>query len=116
MVITLDGAIVSIESGRDYEIEDLFDFDFYKRAVSEVYQKEIDDGKVDLDNLDASIKKQTKRYKQLFKANKLPFDELRIAQQVRMTIDSESCDDNLLGEATLANFGKLFEIINERLK
>lgn len=115
-VVTLDQAIALVESGRDYEIEDLFDADFYKLAVSKVYQREIDDGKVDLGNLDASIKKQTKRYKELFKGTKLTVDELRIAQQIRMVIDSESCDDKLLGEATLANFSKLFEIINERLK
>lgn len=116
MVVTLDEAIASKESGRDYEIEDSLDIDFYKHAVSEVYQKEIDDGKVDLGNLDVSIKKQTKRYGKLFKASRLSFDGLRIAQQIRITIDSESCDDSLLGEATLANFGKLFEIINARLK
>lgn len=115
-VVTLDQAIALVESGRDYEIEDLFDTDFYKLAVSKAYQREIDDGTIDLSKLDASIKKQTKRYKELFKGTKLTVDELRIAQQIRMVIDSESCDDKLLGEATLANFGKLFEIINERLK
>ncbi|MCK4388221.1 MAG: AAA family ATPase [Dehalococcoidia bacterium] len=116
MVVTLDEAIVSTESGRDYEIEDLFDVDFYKHAATQVYQRETEDGTIDFGNLDPSIKKQTKRYKQLFKTNKLSFDELRIAQQIRMIIDSESCNDRLVGEATLVNFGKLFEIINERLK
>lgn len=116
VVVTLEQAIASKESGRDYEIEDLFDADFYKYAVTQVYQKEIDAGSIDLDNLDLSVKKQTKRYAQLFKESKLPFEELRIAQQIRMIVDSESCDDKLVGETTLGNFGKLFEIISERLK
>jgi predicted ATP-dependent endonuclease of OLD family len=116
VVVTLNEAIVSTESGRDYEIEDLLDGDFYKYAATQVYQKEVEDGTIDFGNLDPSIKKQTKRYQQLFKTNKLSFDELRVAQQIRMMVDSESCNDRLVGEATLVNFGKLFEIINERLK
>jgi len=116
VVVTLEQAIVSKESGRDYEIEDLFDADFYKHAVTQVYQREIDAGSIDLDNLDLSVKKQTKRYAQLFKESKLCFDELRIAQEIRMIVDSPSCDDKLVGETTLSNFGRLFEIINESLK
>lgn len=116
VVVTLEQAIVSKESGRDYEIEDLFDADFYKYAVTQAYQKEIDVGSIDLDNLDLSVKKQTKKYAQLFKESKLPFDELRIAQQIRMIVDSASCDDKLVGESTFNNFGKLFEILNDRLK
>jgi len=116
VVVTLDEAIVSTESGRDYEIEDLFGGDFYKYAATQVYQKEAEDGTIDFGNLDPSIEKQTKRYQQLFKTNRLSFDELRMAQQIRMIVDSESCNDRLVGEATLVNFGKLFEIINQRLK
>ncbi len=116
MVVTLDEAIVSKESSKDYEIEDLFDADFYKYAVTQVYQREIDDGTIDFDNLDASIKKQTKKYQKLFKMSKLPFDDLRIAQQIRMIVDSSSCDDKTVGETTLNNYGRLFEIINDRLK
>lgn len=116
VVVTLDEAIVSTESGRDYEIEDLFDGDFYKYAATQVYQREAEDGTIDFGNLDPSIEKQTKRYQQLFKTNRLSFDELRMAQQIRMIVDSESCNDRLVAEATLVNFGKLFEIINERLK
>jgi len=115
VVVTLEQAIASKESERDYEIEDLFDADFYKYAVTQVYQREIDAGSIDLDNLDLSAKKQTKRYAQLFKESKLRFDELRIAQQIRLIVDSSSCDDKLVGETTLNNFGKLFEIINDRL-
>jgi len=115
-VVTLDEAIVSTGSGRDYEIEDLFDVDFYKYAATQVYQREAEDGTIDFGNLDPSIEKQTKRYQQLFKTNRLSFDELRMAQQIRMIVDSESCNDRLVGEATLVNFGKLFEIINGRLK
>ena len=116
VVVTLDEAIVSKESGRDYEIEDLFDGDFYKYAATQVYQKEAEDGTIDFGNLDPSIEKQTKRYQELFKTSRLSFDELRTAQQIRMVVDSESCNDRLVGEATLVNFGKLFEIINARLK
>jgi len=116
VVVTLDEAIVSTESGRDYEIEDLFDGDFYKYAATQVYQKEAEDGTIDFGNLDTSIEKQTKRYQQLFKTSRHYFDELRIAQQIRMIVDSGSCNDRLVGETTLVNFGKLFEIINERLK
>jgi len=47
-VVTLEEAIVSKESGRAYEIEDLFDADFYKHAVTQVYQREIEDGTIDL--------------------------------------------------------------------
>ena len=116
VVVTLDEGIVSKETGRDYEIEDLFDDDFYKTAVSQVYKSEIADGTIDFDGLDTSIKKQTKIYQQLLKTSKLAFDDLRVAQQIRMIVDSESCDDKLVGKTTLDNFGKLFEIINERLK
>ncbi len=116
VVVTLEQAIASKESGRDYEIEDLFDADFYKYAVTQAYQKEIDVGSIDLDNLDLSEKKRTKRYTQLFKESKLRFDELRIAQQIRMIVDSPSCDDKIVGESTFNNFSKLFEIINDRLK
>jgi len=116
VVVTLDEAIVSTGSGRDYEIEDLFDGDFYKYAATQVYQREAEDGTIDFGNLDPSIEKQTKRYQQLFKTNRLSFDELRMAQQIRMLVDSESCNDRLVGKATLVNFGKLFEIINGRLK
>lgn len=116
MVVTLEQAITSTESGRDYEIEDLFDADFYKYAVTQAYQKEIDAGSIDLGNLDLSVNKQTKRYAQLFKKSKLPLDELRIAQQIRLIVDSPSCDDKLIGKSTLNNFGMLFEIINDRFK
>ena len=115
MVVTLEQAIESPEPGVDYEIEQLLGADFFNHAVAQVYQKEIDDGTIDLDNLDTSIKKLTKRYKELWRKSKLHFDELRVAQQIRMITDSPSCDDSLVGEITLNNFGKLFEIINERL-
>lgn len=115
-IVTVEQAKVAYNAGEEVETEDLFDPDFYKHVVSQTYSTQIDGGRVNLDNLDMSIIKQTKRYNNLFKEVRLSFNKLAVAQQVRLVIDDPSCTESLVGQSTIDNFTKLFEIINNGLK
>jgi predicted ATP-dependent endonuclease of OLD family len=115
-IITIEKAMISYEQGSDVESEDLFAPDFYKHAVSETYSGKISRGRVDLNNLDTSLVKQTKRYGDLFKAAKTSFDKLAVAQRIRLIVDNPACDDKLIGQSTLDSFAKLFEMINGKLR
>lgn len=101
--------------GRHIEIEDLIDEKFYNRAVNEAYSKIIKKD-INLDELDTTITKHTKKYIKIFKNNGFGnFDKVLVARQInKMTLDS-SFNDDVLGTLTTENFERLFKIINERL-
>jgi predicted ATP-dependent endonuclease of OLD family len=101
--------------GRHIEIEDLIDEMFYNRAVNEAYSKIIKKD-INLDELDTTITKHTKKYIKFFKNNGFGnFDKVLVAGQInKMTLDSSFKDDDL-GTLTTENFERLFKIINERL-
>ncbi len=115
-VVTLEQVKVDYNAGEEVEAEDLFDSDFYKHVVSETYSTQVAGGRVDLNKLDMSINKQTKRYNNLFKEAKISFNKLAVAQQVRLVVDDPSCTESIIGNSTIENFGKIFEIINKVLK
>lgn len=115
-VLTIEQVKADYNPGEEVETEDLFDSNFYKYVVSKTYSTQVADGKVDLNKLDMSINKQTKRYNNLFKEAKISFNELAVAQQVRLVVDDPSCTESIVGKSTIENFGKLFEIINKVLK
>ena len=101
--------------GRDIEIEDLIDDDFYNKAVSGAYS-EIIKKDINMDELNTDTTKHTKKYIKFFKNNGFGnFDKVLVARQInKMTLDSSFKDDDL-GTLTTENFERLFKIINERL-
>ena len=101
--------------GRDIEIEDLIDDDFYNKAVSGAYS-EIIKKDINMDELNTDTTKHTKKYVEFFKNNKLGgFDKVLVAHQIGKIISDPSLKYNDLGPLTTGNFERLFKIINERL-
>lgn len=120
VIVTLDDVDPERLKGIDLEIEDLVDPAFYNRAVNESYE-EILQGKseepIATEELDASLTKQTKKYERLFRDRKLGgFDKVLVAKQMYNIISDKKCTPGSVGKETLENFGKLFEIVNEKLK
>jgi len=101
--------------GRDIEIEDLIDENFYNKAVNVAYS-EIIKNDINMDDLNTDTTKHTKKYVEFFKNNKLGgFDKVLVARQIgKITSDSSFKYDDL-GTLTTGNFERLFKIINERL-
>jgi len=85
-IITLDCIDPERLGGTDLEIEDLIDKAFYNRVVNEAYEKVFQSKsvkKIELDELDSSVTKQTKKYVQLFRDKKLGgFDKVLVAKQM----------------------------------
>ncbi|MBA7519022.1 hypothetical protein ES705_11096 [subsurface metagenome] len=101
--------------GRDIEIEDLIDENFYNKVVNRAYS-EVVKKDINMDELNTDTTKHTKKYVEFFKNNKLGgFDKVLVARQIgKITLDSSLKYDDL-GTLTTENFERLFKIINERL-
>lgn len=120
VVVTLDDIDRKGLKGIDLEIEDLVDPTFYNRAVNESYAKILkgqSEERISVEELDASMVKQTKKYDRLFKDRNLGgFDKVLVAKQLYNILSDEKCTPKSIGKGTLENFEKLFKIINQKLK
>ena len=119
VIIKLDD-IAPDEMGRvDVEIEDLIDSSLYNRAVNEAYNKILERkevGEVKIENLNASITKQTKKYVRFFRDKRLGgFNKIMVTKQIYNIISDKECTEKDVGEKTIENFDRLFQIINKKL-
>lgn len=120
VIVVLDDIDPERFRGVDLETEDLLDSSFYNRAVNEAYSEVLQSKNKDpitIEELDTSLKKQTKKYERLFKNRKLGgFDKILVAKQVYNILSDKECAPETIGEETLENFEKLFQIINKILQ
>ena len=120
VIVILDEIDPERLGGTDLEIEDLVDLAFYNRAVNAAYEEILQskgEKQIMMEELDTSLVKQTKRYERLFRDRKLGgFDKVLVAKQMYNILSDKKCTSESVGEGTLENFGKLFRIINQKLK
>ena len=107
--------------GKDVEIEDLFNEEFYHMAVNKAYKEifesklgkpEIELGEIPTNGL------RTKRYSRFFKDNNLGgFDKIKVALEIKKILSRRISDEteNML-EETMDMSEKLFEKIKEKLQ
>lgn len=105
--------------GKDIEIEDLFDEEFFNKAVNEAYKEifkeKLGKDEISLDELpgDGLI---TKRYAKFFKDKKLGgFDKIKVALTIKRMLEKDEVEEGELGK-TISNFERLFGKIKERFK
>ena len=107
--------------GKDMEIEDLFDEEFYLMAVNkayrEIFENELGKTEIQLDEI-PSNGLRTKRYSRFFRDNKLGgFDKVKVALEIKKILSRKMSEDTeKMLEETINNFEKLFEIIKEKFK
>ena len=107
--------------GKDVEIEDLFDEDFYNRAVNlaykEVFENKLGKPEIHLDEI-PSDGLRAKRYSRFFKDKGLgSFDKVKVALEIKKILSGEkSKETEDISEETMNNFRKLFTKIKEKFK
>jgi len=107
--------------GKDIEIEDLFDEEFYHIAVNRTY-KEIFKSKLGKPEIELkqipSEGLRTKRYSRFFKDNDLGgFDKIKVALEIKKILSRKvSKDVESMLEETMDKFEKLFEKIKEKFQ
>lgn len=118
-IIKLNDIAPEERRGMDVEIEDLIDSSFYNKAVNEAYKEILErKGKeeIKIQDLETSIIKQTKKYEKYFRKNKLgTFNKVIAAKQIYNITSDKLCTKEVVGEKTIKNFDKLFQIINAKL-
>lgn len=106
--------------GRDIELEDFFDAEFFNRAVNHAYKELFKDklGKTAIGVEDLPHDGMTvDKYETFFRGNELGgFDKIKAAKEVRKITKRKDYTDKELGEETLDNFQKLFKIINSKFE
>ena len=107
--------------GRDLEIEDLFDEEFYNSAVNrayrDIFERKLGKPKVSLEEL-PSDGLTTKRYGKFFKEKGLGgFDKVKVALEIKRILSEDKSEDieNML-EKAIENFEKMFAKIREKFK
>ncbi len=107
--------------GKDLEIEDLFDEEFYNKIVNRAY-REIFEGKLGKPEIILEeIPKdglRTKRYNKFFKNNNLGgFDKVKVALEIKKVLSRRiGKETESMLEETIHNFEKLFEKIKEKFR
>ena len=107
--------------GKDIEMEDLFDEEFYNMAVNKAYrdifESKLGKSEIRLDEIPTNGLR-TKRYSKFFKDNNLGgFDKVKVALEIKKILSRRMSKDteNML-EETINNFEKLFYKIKEKFK
>ena len=101
--------------GRDIEIEDLIDENFYNKAANGAYSEIIKED-INMGELNTDTTKHTKKYVEFFKNNRLGgFNKVLVAYQIGKITSDPSLKYDDLGTLTTGNFERLFKIINEKL-
>ncbi len=107
--------------GKDLEIEDLFDEEFYNMAVNraykEIFEDKIEESEIKLEEI-PSEGLRTKRYEKFFKENNLGgFDKIRVALEIKKMLSRKiSKETEGMIEESVNNFEKLFEKIKEKFR
>jgi len=105
--------------GKDLEIEDLFDEDFFNKCVNNAYEKIFEEkiGKFQIEINDLSTEGlKTKRYSKFFKDKNLgAFDKVKVALEIQKMLRKKGIKEEDLGN-TIDNFEKLFAKLKERFK
>lgn len=104
------------EKGKDVEIEDLVDIDFYLEAVSLAYEEDLAEKllkkRVDKNDLpDASFKGVKKFFRETKIQPNGKIDKIRVAKKIQELVTA----DGTPSAQTMSIFSKLFKMINERL-
>ena len=103
--------------GKDMEIEDLFNEEFYNMAVNKAYREIFEDKQrrfeIQLEEI-PSTGLRTKRYSKFFKENDLGgFDKVKVALEIKKILSKETEE---LPDDIIQNFENLFEKISEKFK
>jgi len=103
--------------GKGIEIEDLFDDEFFNKAVSiaykEIFERKLEKTDINIDELPQEGLR-TKKYERFFRENKLGgFDKIKIAMEIKKMLEKERITEGELGNS-IDNFEKLFKKINEK--
>ena len=107
--------------GKDIEIEDLFDEEFYNIAVNkayrEIFKSELERSEIKLEEI-PSNGVRTKRYGKFFRNNNLGrFDKVKVALEIKEILSRKiSKETEKLLNDTTYNFENLFEKIKEKFK
>ena len=105
--------------GISIEIEDLIEARLYNQAVNEAYKEIFEKkgkGEIKVEDLPTSITKQTLKYEDFFKKNRMGgFDKIMVAKQIYSITSDKTCSKEKVGEKTIKYFDKLFQIINKKL-
>ena len=107
--------------GKDIEIEDLFDEEFYNIAVNkayrEIFKSKLGRSEIKLEEI-PSNGLRTKRYTKFFRNNNLGgFDKVKVALEIKkILLKKISKETEGLLDDTIHNFENLFEKIKEKFK
>ena len=103
--------------GKGIEIEDLFDNEFFNKAVNRVYkdifERKLEKKHIKIDEL-SQESLRTKRYERFFRENELGgFDKIKTAKEIKKMVEKGRIKKGELGNA-ISNFDKLFRKIKEK--
>ncbi|RLE44594.1 hypothetical protein DRJ16_01975 [Candidatus Woesearchaeota archaeon] len=107
--------------GKDMEIEDLIDEEFYNMAVNKAYrdifESKLGKPEVKLEEIPTNGLR-TKRYSKFFKNNNLGgFDKVKVALKIKKILSGRiSKEEEEMLEETVHNFGMLFKSIKEKFE